>query len=123
MCLNSAIFALVEDEEDGIVGYGYKAVYKDMDGDFRGIDYLGDIPKDVWMKSNKPTRECEETRQQYLAGFHLFLDVRSASQYSDDVTVLKFKFRNVLAFGMQDTSYGGLNPCIIADEIKFVEQV
>jgi hypothetical protein len=89
-----------------------------------GTDRGGKIPRKKWVKS-KAELISASNRAEYLAGFHIFLSHHDAVAYTipeGPYVLAKVKFKNVLAFGEQLTNYPTKAvPCVIADEIKFVE--
>jgi hypothetical protein len=121
MCLSEVKLALAGDQ----LKYGYKAI-DIIDGKMRGTDFFKDIRKGVWLKSNKPLVVGEKNDTRYLAGFHIFLNKEDAADYCYSTVIVKFEYRGVLAYGTQfvgkgDALKGFYRPCLVVDEIKFVE--
>lgn len=118
MCLANVKFAL-EKTNEGYIGYGYKAVYDNGKGILTGTDRGGIISKKGWMKAKCPELRSESTNSTpYIGGFHIFLTERAAREYCGGTTIIKVKFRKVLAFGSNFTCSRNA-ACIIAEEMKF----
>jgi hypothetical protein len=129
MCLSTIDFAL-ENESGELVGYGYKVVYVEEDGTYGGTDFLSGLTDNRWLQAEAPVIHTDDDCKQYLAGFHIFLTAEEARRYvgSDkDFLVIKVKFKKVLAFGRQsnydENDKPLLSPCVIANEIKFVQEM
>lgn len=117
MCLSSINFTLQHDK-NGPFGIGYKVLLKSGPKEFKGTDWLHKLSLSKWMTSTYR----ESTATNYLRGFHLFLNPYHAKIYypSNNAVVIKFKYKEVLAFGKQESG-GESVDCVIAHKIKFME--
>ena len=121
MCLQSVKFAL-EQTPEGLVGIGYKALLPPDEhcDHYTGTDFFKKPEEGVWVQAKKPLINSN-TNQNYLAGFHLFLSPGDAQSYEPMAKVGIFKFRGVLAFGVQETGeIDDYRDCVIADEVQFL---
>lgn len=130
MCMNKVNFTLVWDEkEKDYIGEGYKSI--------TCLDSKGRINQSVMAKyySTKKFMEAQPIAKNdiiyaldnktYANGFHIFLKRGDAEKYGGN-TVVKVKFKGVIAFGTNRAGYNSqrnkanYGPCIIASQIKIV---
>lgn len=109
-------------------GVGWKVVFKDVDekgdhflcwdnyGKQRSVEYL----YLKWL-TDKNTETISKYDVSYPAGFHIMLEKESAVRVfknnksdDDDITIIKCKFRKVVA---QDSSKSGYGKVVVAREI------
>ncbi len=141
MCLNSLSFSLAKRKSE-YVGVGYKLMPKSS------------VKMNMWQEATVDTTKsnpydkmlkCDISKENYLVGFHIFLNENDAKHYMDDATknrkelkLYKVEFKNITAFGknalwMSEQFYNGYEvvsscsktslerDCVIAQNIRYIE--
>jgi hypothetical protein len=58
----------------------------------------------------------------YSPGFHIFLTKEAAQNYTHRGVIVKVEFKNVIAFGTNETNVNGASaPCVVAEYMRVVE--
>jgi hypothetical protein len=124
MCLKTVDFALQYDRRNKFYyGIGYKKVDDKIAKDLRNWKEATG-----WeTHSLHLAKECSGDGKEYRPGFHIFLDEQSARDYqSRSSVIIRVKFREVLAYGTNETNYDenlrwNSAPCVIARYMKLDE--
>lgn len=124
MCLRTVNFTL--DAKN--VGIGYKVIPSDEITVKENGSFVMSSPywSKQWRKS--PGHKYYSTQKfledayskQYRIGYHIFLNKQDAVKYKYVASgyVVQVSFKDVLAFGTNETTYDSYGPCIIADKMK-----
>jgi len=119
MCLHTCKIALERKKVDGefqFVGTGYKVMY--------GYE----APKFGRWKKAKPWHGIQDrefstvAKKEYFPGFHIWTTLKGALKYKADnysLHLYKVTYKEILAFGTNDTYRGVTSPCVVANYICY----
>ncbi len=125
MCMSKTVFSFEDGKDYGI---GYRAYPKNEDYPDRLTGGIKSFEKEVSIRRGR-WYSCQDERfsipdysgHRYQAGFHIFLNKGDASRYfSGDVHVVEVHFKDVVAFGSNNTNSGS-GPCVIARQMYVVD--
>lgn len=82
------------------------------------------------LHGDKLDRECMADECAYPAGYHIFLKKEDAIAYGKEIDdkfrnlkLVKVEFKNILAFGTNETRRTELGLCVIAEFMRIVEEL
>jgi len=111
------------------IGVGYKQM-QELEippfGKWHSAKY--DPTKPTYTKSDAKSKTitCENMLDQYIVGFHIFLNEWAARNYSSKskAVVYRVEFKNVTAFGSNTTYLNQSDAdCVVAQDIRYIERL